>query len=102
MLYSSKHVHSEGATPAPAGHTRNGMMKVEGYGPDAGAWFWPKFDPTTGDAEVAGTGDCCSSCPGAAAQDGDWFLVDEENQLDQPDSRRLRQGAAWVDTRAQE
>lgn len=72
----------EGAAPASAGHALTAMMKVEGYAPDAGDWFWAKFDPTTGAAEVAGTGNYCSSCHGAADQDGDWFLFDEEHRAD--------------------
>ena len=71
-----------GATPTSAGCALTAMMKVEGYAPDAGDWFWAKFDPTTGDPEVTGTGNNCSACHGASDQDGDWFLFDEENRAD--------------------
>lgn len=51
------------------------MYKIKGYNPEAGDWFWVKYDPK-GNVAKSGKPKGCISCH-SSADDNDYILVHE-------------------------
>ena len=53
------------------------MKKIDGYNPDAGAWFWAVYE-LDGTVSVSGSSDFCISCPSAGDDYVMFPSVDEQ------------------------
>lgn len=51
------------------------MLKVKGYNPDAGDWFWAKYSPT-GEVAKSGKVEGCINCH-SSVEDNDWIFLHE-------------------------